>query len=118
LLELSGQFFDAHLKLILMNEKSVNWLERDNRNLLKSNYDAHFLNEAYNKTVELTFDKLTKLIDESENTDKSIKDLSFLLAYKTKEEFLKYANYFKMMNDFKVYLKEFKTFFFWQSLVY
>ena len=63
---------------------------------MQKNYDELFLVDVYNKTIDITFDNyLTKKEDYSKNKT------SLLLTYKNKDEFVKYAKHFGIMNDFK-----------------
>jgi hypothetical protein len=81
-----------------MNDKPIKWSERDNSFLLKSNYDPKFLIEVYNKTKQIDFDHLINKLSERNNSENP----SYLLTYDSKEQFIKYANHFHLMDDFKV----------------
>ena len=86
-----------------MNTKPIKWSDRDNSFLLKTNYDTNFMIEVYNKTTEINFNQLVNQLNDK-SLNKNSDSLSYLLTYHSKDEFLKYADHFQMMNDFKVTL--------------
>ena len=63
--------------------------------ILKSNYDPAFLDTVYKKSTEYTYADYLK-------DSNSLKDKSILITYQDKPEFLTYAKYFGIMDDFKV----------------
>jgi len=89
-----GQFFDKFLRLIEMNNEPVKWTKIDTSYLKKENYDAEFLNNVYNLSHEISFSDFIK-------RQKNSKNDKFLIIYSSQSEFVKYANHFGLMNDFK-----------------
>ena len=89
-----GQFLDKFLKLISMNRQTVDWSSIDNKYLLQQNYDAKFYEDVYANAYEIPF------VDYLKNNSTS-KHSKVLITYESKEEFVKYAKYFGIMEDFK-----------------
>lgn len=55
-----------------------------------------FFDQVYSKSLQMSFNRF---LEKSDNLN-DIKS-SILLLYSNKEEFLKYAKFFEIMNDFK-----------------
>lgn len=89
-----GQFLDKFLKLISMNHQPLEWSTINTDYLLKENYDKKYADDVYMKTVEISFKDFLK-------PNQTINSNRILITYSTKQEFLKYGNYFGIMNDFK-----------------
>lgn len=89
-----GQFLDKFLKLIPMNHQPVDWASINNEHLLKHNYDTQFYEDVYTSAHEIPFLEYLK-------KNSTARFPKILLTYETKADFVKYANYFGIMNDFK-----------------
>lgn len=77
-----------------MNHQPVDWASINNEYLLKKNYDSKFYEDVYTKAHEIPFLEYLK-------KNSTTKFSKILLTYETKADFVKYANYFGIMNDFK-----------------
>jgi hypothetical protein len=58
--------------------------------------------EVYKKTIEIGFNELISKMNNDKKFNKNSDSKSYLLTYHSKDEFLKFADHFQMMNDFKV----------------
>jgi len=68
---------------------------------LKSKYDAEFDKQVYVNSQSFSFPDYLKL--DLKTFNQKCKDkCSILLTYQSKDEFLNYAKYFGIMDDFKV----------------
>lgn len=65
----------------------------------KEKYDPKYLADIYDNSEEMTFIEYLK---NSNSTNLIINKKAILIIYSTKQDFLKYAKYFGIMNDFKV----------------
>lgn len=87
-----GQYFEQHLKYIVMNKQFVDFTKKDLSYLKKDNYDKWFIGEVYS-SPEITLSKLRE--GHAENQEK------VRVTYTSQQSFKSYANALSIMNDFK-----------------
>ncbi len=61
----------------------------------QKNYDEAFLKDVYTNSKEISYEDYLK-------RNETIKDNKLRIIYSSKDDFIKYAKYFGIMNDFKV----------------
>lgn len=65
---------------------------------VKNVYDPIFLDDVYSRAHEMSFEEFLK----QPEPQGSMVNTAILITYSNKEQFLKYAKYFDLMEDFKV----------------
>lgn len=88
----NGQFFDEHLRHIMLNEKPVDFTRMDLNHLLKQNYDKPFLNHVYS-LPSVTFEDLQR---GSVRTKDPVR-----FQYNSEGQFERMARSLDLMDDFK-----------------
>jgi alpha-1,3-mannosyl-glycoprotein beta-1,2-N-acetylglucosaminyltransferase len=86
-----GQFFDKHLKFIVLNTQPVHFTQIDLSYLVKDTYDSHFLEEVY-KAPLLSADNLLS---------GSLTHPTFRVEYENNEQFIRLAMKVGIMADLK-----------------
>lgn len=87
-----GQFFDSHLKFIVLNSKFVDFKAKDLDYLRKGNYDKEFLDRVYSSELIGRHD----LLSIPEGSKKSVR-----IEYGNNGDFESIANQLRLMADFK-----------------
>lgn len=87
----------------------MDWSKIDVSSLRKEKYDSKFLADVYDNSEEMTFIEYLKI---SNSTDLATNKKAIMIVYNTKQDFLKYAKYFGVMNDFKVKIQVMSSFYF------
>ncbi|CAG0883120.1 unnamed protein product [Darwinula stevensoni] len=87
-----GQFFEKHLKFIVLNSQFVPFTQRDLTYLTKDKYDELFVKLVYQTQVVTQYDLLL---------DKVTFPGSVRITYNSRTSFRTLAHTFKLMDDFK-----------------
>ncbi|XP_065841920.1 alpha-1,3-mannosyl-glycoprotein 2-beta-N-acetylglucosaminyltransferase-like isoform X2 [Oscarella lobularis] len=88
-----GQFYDNHLRYIVLSDKNVHFLKQDLTYLLKSNYDKGFVSRVYRIPTR----SLSSIDSQRGCGDAKEARVEYLTA----GQFVSYARQFGIMNDLK-----------------